>query len=132
MLSVMTCFKNQVDSLFLFPALIIEFFMISKFEEYSRDIWVYPKTSIYPLKIQGEGALGKSKKIKINSDMSVDKDTVSCNPSIVGLSELILVEMRAIKELVSWFNIGLGESSTTHHLYVAQTNYERYLAYQKE
>ncbi|KAF3655452.1 hypothetical protein FXO37_15941 [Capsicum annuum] len=87
---------------------------------------------IYPLKIWGEGAPGKSKKRKINLGKSIDEDRGPCGTSIIGLFKKILVEMGVIKELVDGLPQGPAESSTTNHSYFSQYNYEKYLNDQKK
>lgn len=77
MLSYMSNFKNQGGSLLLFSSLIIELRRRVGVEEYPRDTWIYPKKPIYPLKIWGEGTLGKTKKKNIDLGKSDDAEIKS-------------------------------------------------------
>lgn len=86
--------------------------------EYLKDTWVCPGTFIYPLKVWGEGALGKIKKRKINLVKSTCEEPESCRPSIAGPFEEIGIYLRAIRELVSGLAQGTENPSTTHHSYV--------------
>lgn len=72
-----------------------------------------PNNPIYPLHILGKEASGKNKKRKIDLGKSIGDETNSCRPSKLGIFQDILVEIKAIKELVVGFPQGLRESSTT-------------------
>lgn len=78
---------------------------------------MHPNTAIYPLKIRGERASGKSKKRKINLSKSIGKDTDSCWPSIAGTFDKNWVEMRSIKEFVERLPQGPRGPSTTCYSY---------------
>lgn len=56
----------------------------------------------------------------------------SCRPSIVVLFDEILSGTRKIMELVSGLPMGPEGPSTVGHSYTAHTDYEKFLAYQKE
>lgn len=62
---------------------------------------MHPKTPIYHLNIWGKVASAKTKKRKINLCKSIDEDTKSCMPSILGPFEEIMVEIWLIKKLES-------------------------------
>ncbi|KAF3623054.1 hypothetical protein FXO37_32057 [Capsicum annuum] len=127
----MRYFKNT-GSLLLFPSLITELCRRAGVEEYPHDTWVWSKTLIYSLKSRVEDAPGKTKKRKIDLGKSIHKDIDSCRPSTSSPFEEISIEIRAIRELVSGCPLGPRVSSTAGHSYVAQTNYERFLADQME
>lgn len=68
----------------MFPSLNIELCKRVKVEKYLGDNCISLKTSIYLLKMHGEGATSKTKKRKINFGKSKDDDLDSCRPSSVG------------------------------------------------
>lgn len=116
----------------MFPYFIMELYKRAKVKEYLGDNWVSPNMPIFPLKIHREGAISKFKNWKIDLGKSMKNDIDPCQPSASGPFEEITSEMRAIRDLMARLAIGLGEPSTTHHFYVAQTDYKRFLANQKE
>lgn len=111
--------KKPDSSLLLLPSLITELYRRLGVEEYSKETWVHPKNPIYPLKIQGEGVFGNSKKRKIDLEKSTYKDMDSFRPSIIGSFEEIIVEIRTIMELVFGFSIEPRGPSSTRHSYVS-------------
>lgn len=96
-------FKLKCGFLVLFPYFITDLYRRVGVEEYLRDTWVPLKIPIYPFKIWGEDAPGKSKKRNINLVKLIDEDTDSHSPSIIGTIEEILVEIMAIKELMAGY-----------------------------
>lgn len=68
----------------MFLSLIIEFCRRARVKEHLDDIWVTPKTLIYSLMIWGEGALGKSKKSKVELSRSMADDMDSSRTSSAG------------------------------------------------
>ncbi|KAF3614679.1 putative 14 kDa proline-rich protein DC2.15-like [Capsicum annuum] len=79
--------KNQGGVPLLFPLLIKKLCKRDKVEVYLGDTCVSPRHHIYPFKIWGEGASGKSKKRKINLCRSKRGDVDSCRPSTAGSLE---------------------------------------------
>lgn len=112
--------------------MITELYRRAGVEEYLRDTWVNPRTTIYPLKIRGEDVHGKRKKRMIDLGKSIDKDADSCRPSIIGPLEEILMEMRKIKELVYGLTIVPGEPFTICYSYIAQSDYKKCIKVQKK
>lgn len=84
----------------LFFSLIIKLCRRVKVEDYPADTWVQPKTHIFPLKIQGDGAHHQSKR-KINLGKSTQEDTDFYRPSSANPIDEISGEIWVINELVS-------------------------------
>lgn len=126
-ISDMKFFRNYGGTHLLFPYLITKLCRRAGVVEYPRDTWVSPETSIYPLKIWVEGALGKYKKKKIDLGKSTCEDPKSYRPDRADLFEEIGIDLNFIREFVWGLPKGSGEPFTTHHSYVAQSDYEKYL-----
>ncbi|KAF3634188.1 hypothetical protein FXO37_26620 [Capsicum annuum] len=123
----MKFFKNQSGMHLLFHFLVTKLCKRNGVVEYFRDTWVHPRALIYPLKILGEGASGKSKKKKIELGKLTCEDIESCRSSTASPFEQIGVDLRMIREYVLRFTQGSEGSTTTLHLYVVQRDYEMYL-----
>lgn len=120
-------YRNKRGPMILFPSLITDLYWRSGVDAFPKDGWASPKTPIYPLNIREEGALRRINKRKVDLERSVEDDVDSYRPSTAGPIDEISFDMRVIKELVSKFPQGLGESSTNGHSYVARSNYEKLL-----
>lgn len=125
--SNMKFFKIHGDMHLLLSSLTIEFCKRYRVLEYHGDMRVHPGTPIYTLKIFVECAPRKSKKRKINLDMSICEETKSYRPSIIGPIKEISIDLTPIRELMLGLSQGSGEPSTTLYSYVSQCDYEKYL-----
>ncbi|KAF3629780.1 hypothetical protein FXO37_28763 [Capsicum annuum] len=73
-------FKNRGGTLLYFPSFIAELCKKIETEEYVEDTRVHLGPRIFPLKFWGEGAPSQTKKRKVDSGKSTQKDTTSCRP----------------------------------------------------
>ncbi|KAH0682808.1 hypothetical protein KY290_021395 [Solanum tuberosum] len=100
-------------------------------EVYPADTRVGPKYQIFPLMVQGEGTMVKSKNKKIDLGKFVQVEEDSPIPLVLWTFEYLASEFKKVKEILMKLPQGTGDSSYGHVSYVTQHELDAYLRDQR-